>query len=542
MLLVLIYGIFRISRWIVRLLLRLRPVRFAASRRGFFFLLIFNGLVICLISFLPPMLASREAEKVLPVTCAEGKGTEEERPNILLLVLDTTRADHLSCYGYPKPTTPSLDQLSAEGVLFEQAYSPAVWTLAGHASIFTGMAPSKNGANAEHIYLEDSFTTLAEILQGCGYRTAGFCNNAWVSEFTGLDQGFQHYRKMWLKPYGTNFLIAHGFFRGIQMLFSDAPPTGDVANTTREVLDWVGKDGEKPFFVFINLMEPHPPLDYRPDFTTPFLPEDMSPEDLKKVNQNPYSIWAGKKKMDEAEFAGYRALYDGELRYMDSHLGTFFGKLRSAGILDDTLVVVTADHGEQMGEGGYLGHHFALREALIHVPLIIRYPKLFPAGNRIANRVQTLDILPTMLAMLGIEAPEVWESLQGESLYPLPQDKGRYIIAEEMRPLLEMKFVNAFQPSFDVDREYGHRIKACLEDQYKYVFQDDGKEEIYDIEQDTQEVQNVLKKHPDVVKRFRGKMQKWLASFEPFEIKEEDYRFKPDKATEEQLRSLGYIQ
>lgn len=541
-LLVLIYAIFRISRWIIRFLLRTRPGRFAVSRKGALVLTVCYGLFICLISFLPPRLASREEERILPNVCSEKDNSEGERPNILLLVLDTLRADHLSCYGYPRPTTPFLDQLAGEGVLFEHAYSPAVWTLAGHASIFTGMVPSKNGANAEHIYLEESFTTLAEILQSCGYRTAGFCNNAWVSEFTGMDQGFRHYRKMWLKPYGTNFLIAHGLFQGVQMLFSDVPPAGDVANTTKEVVEWIRNVQGEPFFVFINLMEPHPPLDYRPEYTRPFLPGNISPEDLETVNQNPYTVWAGKKQMDEKEFAGYRALYDGELYYMDTHLGTFFERLRSSGVLDNTLVIVTADHGEQMGEGGYLGHHFSLREALIHVPLIIRYPKWFPAGSRVANRVQTLDILPTILNLLGVQAPEIREALQGESLYPLPLNGERGIVAEEMKSLLEMKFVNAFQPSFDTDQVYGHRLKAYVEDGYKYVFRDDGKEEVFDIEEDSQEVQSVLEEHPDVVKRLRKRLQQWMASFEPFEIKEEDYRFQPDKATEERLRSLGYIQ
>ncbi len=488
------------------------------------------------------MLAPSDAGGDLPFVCEPAAGKTAERPNILLLVLDTTRADHLSCYGYPKPTTPNIDRIAEEGVVFERAYSPAVWTLPGHASIFTGMTPSKNGANGENIYLDEGFITMAEILSHCGYRTAGFCNNPWVAEFTAMNQGFQHYRKMWLKQYGTNLLLAHWVYRGIQNLFTYVPPIGSVEGTTREVLSWMRKHRDEPFFVFINLMEPHPPLDYRPEFSDPFTPGHLGPDDLKAVNQNPYSLWAGKETMEEDEFLAYQALYDGELSFMDKHLGEFFEKLRADGLLDDTLLIITADHGEQMGEGGYLGHHFALRDALIHVPLIVRAPEIVPPGARVPARVQTIDILPTLLTLLGIEHLDLWTALQGRSLLPFPDQEDRDIVAEEFRPLLEMKFVDAYQPEFDVDDVYGHRSRAWLREQYKYVAHEEGAEEIYDLDRDGREEENLAGDRPAELKQMRDGLIRWMNSFEPFEVKQEDFLFQPDKSTEEQLRSLGYIQ
>jgi len=536
------YLLFRIGRFILRQLFRVSLFRFPITPKGIVILTLCYALFTCLISYVPPMLAVKNPGADLPFTCDPSGSEPGQRPNILLLVLDTTRADHLSCYGYPKPTTPNIDRIAEEGVLFENAYSAAIWTLAGHASIFTGMTPSKNGANGENIYLDEGFITLAEVLANCGYRTAGFCNNAWVSEFTATDQGFHHFRKMWLKQYGQNMLLSYGFYRLIQNLFTYVPPVGSVEATTGEVLDWMKEHEDKPYFVFINLMEPHPPLDYRPEFTDPFIPEGLSPEDLKAVNQNPYSIWAGKASMEPEEFQAYHALYDGELRYMDHHLGKFFDEMRAGGLLDNTLVIVTSDHGEQMGEGGYLGHHFALRNALIHVPLILRGPNIVPRGVRVASNVQTLDILPTAVGLLGIQDLDIWNALQGKSLLPLPDEEDRSVVAEEYAALLEMKFVDAYQPDFDVDDVYGHRMRAWIRDPYKYVAHEEGPEEIYDLNQDGQEVDNVAAQVPTVLEKMRGELIRWMESFEPFEVSKENFRFQPDKSTEEQLRSLGYIQ
>ena len=534
--------LFLLARLVLRFVLRLPGVRATTSPRGFGITMGAYALVTVLISFVPPMLVGGGAAPRAGAGRIGAAGAGPEPPNVLLVVLDTTRADHLSCYGYPRKTTPFLDRLADEGTLFEYAYSPANWTLAGHASIFTGMAPSKNGANAEHLYLEASFTTLAEILARNGYRTAGFCNNPWVSEFTGMDQGFQHYRKMWLRPYGTNFLLSNLVYRGILSLFTDISPPGGVVDTTEEALAWIRDNDDSPFFVFLNFMEAHPPLDFWPEHTPPFLPDGATRQDVEAVNQNPYGIWAGVETMDEKAFAAYRALYDGELHYLDSHLEAFFDRLEADGTLDRTLVIVTADHGEQIGEGGFLGHHFSLRDALIRVPLILRYPGRFPPGSRVTAKVQTLDILPTVLDATGIDDAELLAPLQGESLYPLPEEDRTHVIAEEFRPTLEMKFVNAYEPEFDVQDVFGHRSRAYLQDGYKLVWSDSGREELFAPARDPQEVEDLAPGAPEIVKRLKARLLEWMASFEPFELEGSDYTFSPDKATEEQLRSLGYIQ
>jgi len=537
------YLLYRMGRFLLRRLFRVSLFRVPLTRKGFAILTLCYALSTALISYVPPMLAVQNPAAGFPFTCdAPGPGPGS-RPNILLVVMDTTRADHLSCYGYPKPTTPNIDRIAREGVLFENAYSSAVWTLAGHASIFTGMTPSRNGANGENIYLDEGFITLAELLAACGYRTAGFCNNAWVSEFTGTDQGFQHYRKMWLKEYGQNMLLSFGAYRLLQNLFTYVPPVGSVEATTGEVMAWMKENEDKPFFVFINLMEAHPPLDYRQPFTDPFLPEGIGVEEVRSVNQNPYSIWAGKQTMSPEAFQAYQALYDGELAYMDHHLGKFFDGMRAAGLMENTLVILTADHGEQMGEGGFLGHHFGLRDAVIRVPLILRGPaNLVPRGVRVDANVQTLDILPTAVALMGIQDMDIWKGLQGKSLLPLPGNEDRRVVAEEYEALLEMKFVEAFEPDFDVQEIYGHRSRAWVRDPYKYVAHEEKAEEVYDRSRDPEEVENVAGQVPSVLRRMRDEVVEWTKSFEPYEVSKENFRFQPDKSTEEQLRSLGYIQ
>ena len=188
------------------------------------------------------------------------------------------------------------------------------------------------------------------------------------------------------------------------------------------------------------------------------------------------------------------------------------------------------------------GHHFALRDALIHVPLILRAPKIVPAGVRVPARVQTIDILPTLLTLLGIEHLDLWKALQGRSLLPLPDREDRDIVAEEFRPLLEMKFVDAYDPDFDVDDVFGHRSRAWLREQYKYVAHEEGAEEIYDLSRDRREENDLSAERPAELKQMRDGLIRWMGSFQPFEVKQENFRFQPDKSTEEQLRSLGYIQ
>ncbi len=246
--------------------------------------------------------------------------------------------------------------------------------------------------------------------------------------------------------------------------------------------------------------------------------------------------------MSQDDSTAYAGLYDGEIRYMDFHLGKFFEQLRQDQVLDRTVLIITADHGEQIGEQGYLGHHFSLREALIHVPLIIRYPEVFPRGVRVQEKVQTMDILPTILSLLDIDDQALWAPLLGQSLYPLPRRERSTIIAEEFRSFLEMKFVKAYQPDFDVDEVYGHRKTACIHDSYKYIFSDNGEESLYHLGQDARETRNLVSALPEILESLRGLLVQWAGSFEPYQLKSEEFDFQPDPATEEQLRSLGYIQ
>lgn len=371
------YGLYRVLSPLVFLLAQLRPLRILARPRTGLVAFLAVSAVVAIGSFAQLALVTHQGPPApqppgpVPVRAPSGA------PHVLLLVLDTTRADHLSCYGYPKPTTPHLDRLAAEGVLYERAYSPAVWTLAGHAAMFTGQYSSRNGAHEEHLYLDHGATTLAEVLASAGYRTAGFSNNAWVSEWTGLGQGFEEMRQVWTRPYNAQFVIAAMVVNFLQFATTGNAAVGGVVRTNEAVLSWIDeatRDG-RPFFCFVNYMEAHPPLDYRARFTEPFRPEALPVSKVARVNQNPYAVWARKITMTAEDSLAYSTLYDGELNYLDAHLKNLFEGLGRRGLLDKTIIIVTADHGEAVGEHGDLGHHLYLWEGILRVPLIVRYPR-----------------------------------------------------------------------------------------------------------------------------------------------------------------------
>ncbi len=313
------------------------------------------------------------------------------RPNVLWIVMDTVRADHLSCYGYKHVTSPSVDKIAAEGLLFEKALSTAPWTLPAHASMFTGMYPRTHQTTWSHEYLSNSFTTIAELLRSHGYMTAGFSNNPWVSKSTNLNQGFDTFfegfasagdRKQWKRLLPMRLIINA---LGIHNDASDQLQGWCSARQTNEQINlWLKKtwDPANPFFIFINYMEAHLPYTAPEQYVRPFLPANISYVNAAKVNQDFARYYAGLVKMDRTDFDMLSALYDGEISYLDHYMKDLFDQLRALGILDRTIVIISSDHGENLGENKKMGHVFSVDDRLLHVPLIIRYPQKVPAGKR----------------------------------------------------------------------------------------------------------------------------------------------------------------
>jgi arylsulfatase A-like enzyme len=325
-----------------------------------------------------------------------------KQPNIVLISIDTLRADHLSLYSYPRRTSPNIDEWANKGITFSYAISQGTWTLPSHASLFTSLYPSQHlaiagskDAGREGHYLSESFETLAERLQEGGYVTAGFAGGGYVSWEVNLDQGFDY----WFQP----FQFSHHF---------------------PMVTEWLEKRGSDRFFLFLHTYEVH---DYHshhmfnitrkwaatfyPAYRGKVLDKDFVYKKYKVSNK-----YNKTKGLDYDDVRFLEAMYDGRIIDIDKELGRLFDYLSRLGLENDTVVILTSDHGEEFSEHGSIGHSHSLYDEMIRVPLIIRYPRKWPQGQMIARQVSLTDLYPTILELTGIPVPE---GLEGRSLLAL---------------------------------------------------------------------------------------------------------------------------
>ena len=310
------------------------------------------------------------------------------KPNVLFIVLDAARALSFGAYGHSRKTTPNLDKLASEGFTFDNAYTPAVYTLAAMSSVWTSQQPDRHhGDLAFAAKLPADRLMLAEVLTAQGIHTAGFVANSVAGAFNGFDRGFREFDEPW-KKYGSQ---ASGFRNVI-------PP----------FLDRMKKDGTR-FFAYVHYREPHHPYDPPPPFNTIFGPDAPIPKArreggavadkwLKDINQ-------GVVQPSAEEIDHIRRLYDGNLAFADQEVGYLRAELESRGLLDNTVVIVIGDHGEGLFEHGYIGHNAQVFEESARVPLIVSLPKEMRAGNppaRVASLVDLTDIAPTVLDIFGL--------------------------------------------------------------------------------------------------------------------------------------------
>jgi len=306
--------------------------------------------------------------------------------NVLLVVLDTVRADHLSAYGYPRPTAPNLDRLAEEGELYLRAYAQSPWTLPAVATILTGQPPHVHGARrtAHGVHgIRDDVTTLAERMSRARYRTAAFVNVVWcAAEVSGLDRGFELY--------------------DMRFREDNYQQERDARETTDAALEWIRSIEGDPFFLVVHYFDPHLTYDPPPPFDTMF--EAPGGPRISRgfgSSEEVFKIREGQIRLDERRRESLIARYDGELRFVDEQLGRLRERLEELGRWDDTLVVVMADHGEEFWDHGAFEHGHTHHEELLHVPLVVRRP-VGPVGVENADRVRQLDIAPTILEFAGL--------------------------------------------------------------------------------------------------------------------------------------------
>jgi arylsulfatase A-like enzyme len=486
-------------------------------------------------------------------------------PNVVVILVDTTRADRLSCYGHARQTTPCIDALARESMVYTQAISPGAWTPPSHASIFTGTYASRHGVDRTHPYLDTPMTTLPEYLRGRGYRTYGISSNYWISTATCYDRGFDVFYQSWqLLQAGVNPALERQ--RRRDPGYTPPPaPLGDrlraavnradaafwrtccspfmavdmgAARVNRVVRRWIGQWArrEQPFFAFIHYLEPH--LPYRPP--TRYVRRYLSEREARRartVNQNALKYIGGRAVVgaDDMELLG--RLYDAEISYTDQCIGELVDGLRTTGLLDDTLLVLTSDHGENLGEHGLMDHMFSVHEPIVRVPLIVRFPGGTPRGQD-AGLVQTLDVFPTVVAALDDAAAPVAEQFQGAPLPPLgPRREFAVTELNQVQPPIET--IARRYPGFDW-RVYDRSLCALRTATHKYVQGSDGREELYALDADPGETRDLSAADPALTAEMRGRLAAWRASFTPAAI--DGAAPELDSEIRRRLHDLGYIE
>jgi arylsulfatase A-like enzyme len=364
-----------------------------------------------------------------PAPTATGPVTAgAERPNVVFILIDTLRADHLGAYGYARPTSPVLDAFAAESVLFESAFSQSSWTKPATASLLTSRYPSQHQCFLEKQQLPASETTLPQYLQRAGYTTAMLSGNPWVTPDYGFDRGTDHFFSAYDERFARVTLYMMALKRLSKLVDAKARPynrlkllvQGEMSSEerdqvlTKEAFRWLDANTQEPFFLYLHYMSPHHPYEGVPPYDK-FVP-DPSLEPVTYYPTKSYYFFEQGEELPDAQREDMVARYDGDILHIDGLIGELLGKLRELKLEDETLVVVTSDHGEEFFDHRNWGHGQSIYNELIHVPLIIRFPKRFTAGRRVSEPVQTIDVLPTLLELAGAPLPS---GIAGKTLLPV---------------------------------------------------------------------------------------------------------------------------
>lgn len=410
------------------------------------------------------------------------------RPNILLLVLDTARAWSMGIYGYGRPTTPHLQALLPRGVLFERALAPAPWTTLSHAVMFTGRYPTELSVTWDRP-LDGTFPTLAETLSGAGYATAGFvANYAQAGRPTGLDRGFHHYEDYPLAPIPV--LRRVGLLRRLFAMDRVAQWIGrrrmvdaKAATTVNAgFLEWLDRQQGRPWFAFLNYYEAHGPYLPPAPYDTMYFARPAPV--AQKYFETMFRAY-GPPPVPLEELVISMDAYDGAITYLDAQVDSLLRGLGKRGLLDNTIVVVTSDHGELFGEHGVISHGNSLFLPVLHVPLLMVAPGRIPGGTRVPSLASLRDLPATLLDLAGVRNP----GLPGHSLSQAWSATGAAALVDTLFATVDF---NRLLPRFPPAPVLRGSMRTVVLDSLQYILNGDGEEELYHLGRDPWEVRNLV--------------------------------------------------
>jgi arylsulfatase A-like enzyme len=434
---------------------------------------------------------------ITALTAALGCATEPAPPpNLILVSIDTLRADHLPSYGYARETAPALDRLAREGVVFEQAVANSPWTLPSHASMFTGLEPHRHGLVNYRARLREDTPSLAPLMQQAGYTTVSLVNTLHLKGRYGLARGFDEH-----------------------VVFSEREGQKRLRAGRRQIdllLLWLDRRPDAPFFVFLHNYDVHSDYDPSPEFASLF----VGPYDGPATGTS-QQLLRGAEGLSASDVQHLIDLYDGGIRQLDAQIGRLLDHLDETGLAESTYVVVTSDHGEEFLEHGGVLHGETCYEEALRVPLILRGPGI-PPGTRVAGLVQLTDLFPTLLELAGVPRPR---GIDGISLVGSWSGAGtsprRRAFAETRHPLLR-----------------GGSRHMVREGSLKLIHEpESGRVELYDLASDPKETRDLSRDRPEAVRRL-------LALLDPgAEVAAASEPLPPLEPEElESLRSRGYVE
>ncbi len=438
-----------------------------------------------------PGAASRRAAWTLGAAALVAAGaflaarrTTPRRPNVLVVVMDTTRADHCSFEGYARPTTPRLAEFAKDAVVYHDAWSPAGWTGPAHASLFTGLRPEHHGFHdGDRAYLDPSVPTLAEALASVGYSTGCFTNNDWVAPEFGMTRGFAD----------------------VEPLYSRTNRARPWARETHALAaEWAEREARagRPFFLFVNDMEAHLPYDPPDADAARFLRGAPTTDELAAARKYDfprtiaYALHA--EDLTPRALATLTDLYDAQIASLDREIGVLLDRLKTDGLLDSTLVVVSGDHGEPLGEHHMTEHGFSLHRSARRVPLLVRLPGAFDGGRESTSLVRLEDVTATILEACGAAIPRPIDGA------PLDADVGaRLATALQGRDPSKKARFESLVPNVDAT-PLTAGMQAVYDGRFDFISYTDGRRELYDDARDPDETDNLAAREPDEMRRLVG--------------------------------------
>ena len=501
------------------------------------------------IVLVPSPLYSADGYRIEPPAAAIGSPAGR---NVLWIVLDTVRADRLSCQGCDTETTPFLDDWASQAIVYDSAVANAIWTVPSHASMFSGLPVRQHGADAAWPWLDNSISTVAEVLAANGYATASFSNNPWVTPTTNLTQGFAESqvvcRLRRLSRFSLEFLAEQwGITPRLPWLDNDY----GAALTNQLVARWLDHRSEDdgPFFLFINYMEAHLPYRVPKRYRRMYMTDQQVHRsydlrrrvygDLVKALNIRFNVEGG-DFLTAADREVVRRQYLAAVRYLDDRVGELIGTLEQRGLLGNTLVIITSDHGEHLGAHGMWSHRFHTYNDLTWVPLMIREPGQ-KQGLRVAVPVQPSDLYPTIVnAALGRSDPG--PGYDSRDLIALARTgrMPRVAIAHQGEPdaAIRARLNRAPDPALAYKAQ---PRTAAVDGHFKYIASADGRRELYDVVADPGELHNLIDSHPGRADRLAAHIAKWRRAVPQHRPSPSEAAPTLSEETRAELQALGYL-